>query len=144
VGLHLEDAVRRAPALRHPPRESPEGLDREGGGGVRTAVGGRKEQAESLIPGAAAEIDGPGRLHAQLADCLHSGASRKCAVAGGRDHLTFHKLHLDTPGDGQKPDPLGAHPGGKEPQVGNGDLAPATEDLDDPQVAEGILHASHG
>ena len=63
VGLHLEDAVRRAPALRHPPRESPEGLDREGGGGVRTAVGGRKEQAESLIPGAAAEIDGPGRLN---------------------------------------------------------------------------------
>ena len=39
VGLHHEDAAHRAQTLRHPPRESPQGLDREGGGWVRAAVG---------------------------------------------------------------------------------------------------------
>ena len=141
-GRRPQDVAHRAQALGDPPPDSPQGLNREGGAGVRPAVGGPEEQAESLVPGAAAEIDGPRRLYAQLADCLHSGASRKCAVTGGRDHLTLHKLHLDAPREGQKPDPSGAHPSGHEPHVGNGDLAPAAQHLHDSEVAEGFfLHA---
>jgi hypothetical protein len=40
------------------------------------------------------------------------------------------------------PDPLGAPPRGKKPQIGNGDLAPAAKDLDNPEVAEALFHAN--